>query len=513
VKNFIVKDVFMKSTWFFFLFPLAVFITANGYGQTGSLGKIAILSFSGGSADEREGIAELFSFTQPIKDNFTVIPRTTITTAIEKEQGFQLSSGMTDADTIAKLGNQFGAKYVMAGSITSVGGQNLLIVSIVQIDVIQQVAGDFLLYTSLDELNNNETLLVKMAENLVGMMKKALSDREKLAVLPVQFSGGVNEQEGDALAQLLSIYLLRAGKYAIYPRTKTLEQVQNEYTTQLSGVTRDEEAVSLGRGVNPEYVLSVASRKIGSSNRFNGSIINLEGGNQIEGSTEQYATMSDGMNAMEFLAKALSGIKVSEKERNKRTSAVEKTIASEETAAQKAAAAAKRAAAIDRFLKNSGLNFSVRYGAGFGPGSETEPGEKYIDTKGEEKTRSKIKSHDIGLGAELRLWKYFGFQTGINFVLNNIYTGDTTKVDVDSWTIRIPLLLKLTTPKLGWVTLSAYGGLGINVSTSGDEITSSSPAVLILGADLGAQGEHFGAFVGVQYKRDLRETVVATRGA
>jgi hypothetical protein len=85
---------------------------------------------NGGSQDERDGIAELFSFTPQIMRNFTVIPRTTITRAIEQEQSFQLSSGMTDADTMARLGNQFGANYVMAGSITSLGNSRLLIVSI-----------------------------------------------------------------------------------------------------------------------------------------------------------------------------------------------------------------------------------------------------------------------------------------------------------------------------------------------------------------------------------------------
>jgi TolB-like protein len=102
-----------------------------------NIGRIAILSFNGGSGDEGDGIAELFSFTPQLKGGFTVIPRTAINRAISAEQGFQLS-GMTDSETITRLGNQFGADYVMAGSITSLGKSKLLIVSIVKIDVIQQ---------------------------------------------------------------------------------------------------------------------------------------------------------------------------------------------------------------------------------------------------------------------------------------------------------------------------------------------------------------------------------------
>jgi hypothetical protein len=194
--------------------------TAGAYAQTGErLGKIAILPFSGGTADEQEGIAELFSYTQEMMGSFNVIPRTTITNGVEQEQTFQAMSGMTNADTIALLGKQFGAEYVMAGSITSLGSKNLLIVSVIKIDIIRQVAGDYLVYDSLNTLNKDETILNAIAARLVKMTREVGAGQglEMLALLPVQFSGGANVQEGDALAQLLAIYLLHAGKYAVYP--------------------------------------------------------------------------------------------------------------------------------------------------------------------------------------------------------------------------------------------------------------------------------------------------------
>jgi len=184
-------------------------------------------------------------------------------------------------------------------------------------------------------LVKDKTIISKAAERLEKMIKTAPANLEKLSVLPVQFSGGVNEQEGDALAQLLAIHLLRAGKYAIYPRTKTLEQVKSEYDTQLSGVTSDTEAVAIGQADNPPYVLSVASRKIGSSNGFNGSIIKIETNAQIEGGSEDYTTLRDGMTAMEFLAKTLSGVPVSKAERDKRTASLGSTASAEEKAQEK----------------------------------------------------------------------------------------------------------------------------------------------------------------------------------
>ncbi|MDR2796650.1 MAG: hypothetical protein LBB47_08075, partial [Spirochaetaceae bacterium] len=184
---------------------------------------------------------------------------------------------------------------------------------------------------------------------------------------------GGNKEEGDALAQILAIHLLRNGKYAVYPRTMTLEQVQSEYDTQQkSGVTRADQAVKAGQGVNPRYALSVISRKIGTGTRFNAAIIDINRGVQQMGGSERYTSLSDGIDAMDFLARELSGQEVSETEREKRSSAVvrEKNAAlraaeAERRAKANAAEAERRAkanaavvaAATDNFLKNSGIFF------------------------------------------------------------------------------------------------------------------------------------------------------------
>ncbi|MDR0722419.1 MAG: hypothetical protein LBF75_06440 [Treponema sp.] len=65
---------------------------------------LAILPFTGGIGEDGETIAELFSFEKELTAVFTPVPRTSITLAIRNEQGFQMSSGMTDPDTIAALG-------------------------------------------------------------------------------------------------------------------------------------------------------------------------------------------------------------------------------------------------------------------------------------------------------------------------------------------------------------------------------------------------------------------------
>jgi TolB-like protein len=95
---------------------VAAFFIA-GAGAVAAKDTLAVLPFTGGVGEEGETIAELFSFSGELNAAFAPIPRTSISRAGGSEQRFQTSAGMTDPDTIAALGKQLGAKYVVAGSI------------------------------------------------------------------------------------------------------------------------------------------------------------------------------------------------------------------------------------------------------------------------------------------------------------------------------------------------------------------------------------------------------------
>jgi TolB-like protein len=266
---------------------------------------LAVLPFTGGSAEEGETIAELFSFSNELNTAFAPIPRTSITRAIGSEQRFQSGAGMTDPDTIAAIGRQLGAKYVVAGNIAKLGSRNLLIISILKIDDLRQIAGDLQTYSRIEEI---QAKLPDMARNIITATQIDSSTLDKLAVTPVELGGNIDSRVADTLAQILSINLIRSKKYAVYPRTATLEQVQGEYNTQLSGVTADEDVVDIGRGENPRFVLSVVARRLGNLNMFNASIINLESGVQLVGRSVNYDTLDDGIEVMGSLASELTGV-------------------------------------------------------------------------------------------------------------------------------------------------------------------------------------------------------------
>jgi formylglycine-generating enzyme required for sulfatase activity/TolB-like protein len=262
---------------------------------------LAILPFTGGSAGDGETLAELFSFDQTLNSAFTPVPRTSINAAIQKEQSFQMASGMTDPETISRIGKQLGARYIVAGSITRLGGQQLLVIAIMQIENLQQIAGEWLTYQNISEVRGK---LPDMAKNIVAASRNNTSRLQKLAVLPFQMPSG--DREADALAQILAAEIIKSGTYAVFPRTKTLEQVQAEYNTQTSGITDDYSLAAIGRGDNPLLALSGAARRLGQDRMFNAAIINVEDGTQVKGDSVEYQVIEDSIEAIQKLAGLLT---------------------------------------------------------------------------------------------------------------------------------------------------------------------------------------------------------------
>jgi TolB-like protein len=260
---------------------------------------LAILPFTGGQEDEGETIAELFSFNDRINDVFSPIPRTSITQAIRREQRFQMSSGMTDADTIVAIGHQLGARYVVAGNITSVGSNKLLVISIMDVGNLQQIAGDYQTYTNMADIRRE---LPNMARNIIQATERNTASLPKLAIIPVQLQGGADQRLADTLTQILSIHIIRSGKYTVYPRTRSLEQVMEEHRIQFSGITDDSSIIGVGYGENPNLVLAVAARRLENINMFNAAIINLFTGAQVVGRYADYRDINDGIRAMETLS-------------------------------------------------------------------------------------------------------------------------------------------------------------------------------------------------------------------
>jgi curli biogenesis system outer membrane secretion channel CsgG len=211
---------------------------------------------------------------------------------------------MTDPDSIAVLGKQLGAKYVVAGTITKLGNQNLLVIAILHTETLQQITGDIQTYRNIEEIKGK---LPTMAHNITAAVKVNTSNLPALAIPRIHLSSGMDTKEADILTQILAIHLLRSRRYAVYPRTKSLVEVQKEYNNQFSRALADVYLPNTGRGTNPRLVLSVTARHLGADTMFNAGIINLETGTQEAGDTVNYQNLNDGISAMEELALRLTG--------------------------------------------------------------------------------------------------------------------------------------------------------------------------------------------------------------
>jgi TolB-like protein len=277
----------------FILAFIFVLISAYAFAKE----NLAILPFTGGQGDEGETIAELFSFNERLNDVFSPIPRTSITRAIRREQLFQMDSGMTNFKTIVAIAEQLGARYVVAGNITTIGNNKLLVISIIDIRNLQQVTGDYQTYTNMLDIRNK---LPNMAANIIQATQRNTDSLPKLAVVPLQLQGGADQRVADTLTQILSINLIRSGKYAVYPRTSSLEQVREEYNMQ-SAFAAERNKISEGLGENPHLVLSVVARKLENVNMFNAAIIDILLGGQVIGRTVDYKDIDEGIRAMEKL--------------------------------------------------------------------------------------------------------------------------------------------------------------------------------------------------------------------
>ena len=281
----------------------ALFMSCAAFSFSQTKPRLGILPFTGGASGDGETIAFLFSLQPEIQNAFTLIPRTSAASALIAEQRFQ-HSGYTDSDTIASIGRMLNADYVVSGHIRQLGNRNLLIITIVNVETFEQIAGDYRTYRRIEEVRN---LLPSMSQKMVAASKRDTSRLPRLAIAPFNIANtGVNVHDAETLAQILAVEIANTGKYAVLPRTSTMQAALQELRYQLSGYTADEEAKALGRAINAEYVLSSEARRIGSINMFTAQILHVEESRLLIGGAREYLVVDDGINLMNDLAMLLT---------------------------------------------------------------------------------------------------------------------------------------------------------------------------------------------------------------
>jgi TolB-like protein len=292
----------MKKILFFALMALMAFTV---YAQKKE--SLAVFPFTGGTGTDGESIAGSLARRAEMRNVFNKVTPVTqnVIKTMNFEHQFQRDSGLTDADTIFELGKKLNAAFVIAGYITKLGDRNLVLVSIMDVESLQQIAGDYRTYKTIEEIN---ALIPDIAKKLAAAVPRDTSKLPGLSVPPFNISKEVNRNDAQVLAQILSCDLANGDKYAVLPRTDSVEKVLEEHSRQRSGATDQERVKRLGVGRNAQFVLAGAVEKLGTLNKFATDILDINDGNIIDGSEEQYTNFSQGFELMPKLADKLNDI-------------------------------------------------------------------------------------------------------------------------------------------------------------------------------------------------------------
>ena len=293
----------MKKTALFLMIFLTAFMLSAQKKES-----LALFPFTGGNLEDGETIVSSLTRQRVLRDAFnevTLVTPQTIAT-MNFEQRFQRDSGMTDADTIFELGKALNAAYVIAGNITRFGDRNLVIVSVMDVESLQQIAGDYRTYRNIEEIH---VLIPQIAQKLAASIMRDTSNLPGLSVPPFNISRDVDQNTAMVLAQILACDLANGDRYAVLPRTDSLEMVLDEHRRQRDGTTDQERVRRLGAGRNAEYVLSGSVQRLGTLNIFATDILNING-NFIDGHEELYTDFSQGFEIIPRLAVQLGGMPV-----------------------------------------------------------------------------------------------------------------------------------------------------------------------------------------------------------
>jgi len=265
--------------------------------------RLGVLSFYGGTAEEGDMIASLFAMQSALLQNFTVVSRTAAALdAIYAEHGFQMT-GLTDSDTIATIGDMLDAQYMLTGSTRRLGALNLLIVTIINVETFELVAGYYRTYGALGEIIG---FLPSIAQNLADATLRHQPGRDSLAIVPFAVGAGINPDDVYTLVQILSIRLLDTGYYAVLPRTSAVNAAMAEHGFHMDGHVSAENMALLGMAANARYVLSGMVSRTDVGNMFIVQILRVEDRSVIVGTNRDYRVITEGMGLMSEIATLLT---------------------------------------------------------------------------------------------------------------------------------------------------------------------------------------------------------------
>ena len=112
---------------------------------------VAVLPFSSANEEEGDTLASMFANELSKRKVYRVLTRNSQMEKVMKELNFQ-RNGLTDENTIIQIGRALNAQYVLAGNISKLGRNNVLIVSMINVETFENKTGDNKSFRNIEDV-------------------------------------------------------------------------------------------------------------------------------------------------------------------------------------------------------------------------------------------------------------------------------------------------------------------------------------------------------------------------
>ncbi len=235
--------------------------------------RIAVLPFTGLSDAQANLLAGVLGTELKKEGGYDIAPRTPAMDAAFREQSIQ-RSGLTDTSRISALGKGANASYVVSGHVQSFGKKKLIAVSVIDVETLQQISGDYYAFTKETQIINYMSSLAKKLLN--GMKDKSEEVLPTLAIFPLSAENEAAEGQRDIIAQTISIELAKNRTHGVVVRTSSLSNVMKEMNIQRQGFTDSSTVAKMGKAINADYVLFGQITEYGTKTYMQISVIDVE---------------------------------------------------------------------------------------------------------------------------------------------------------------------------------------------------------------------------------------------
>ena len=112
---------------------------------------VAVLPFSSANEEEGDTLASMFANELSKRKVYRVLTRNSQMEKVMKELNFQ-RNGLTDENTRIEIGRALNAQYILAGEGKKLGRNNILIVSMINVETFENITGDSKSFRNIEDV-------------------------------------------------------------------------------------------------------------------------------------------------------------------------------------------------------------------------------------------------------------------------------------------------------------------------------------------------------------------------